>query len=151
SVLCWQAGACSSQSTLPGADGGSSGGDGGASVDAGLIAPCNPGPSWAVVDDYTHSDTAPQTDPSGITVGPAGDLYVAGTTMGFTIGLIRKSTDGPSWSLLEEQPKIGSGPIAIAPGGAFFASGTDGTGQLVSRSRDGGLSWAVVDTVAHPG
>jgi hypothetical protein len=153
--------------SLPGTGGTGGSADAGASLDAAAEAsaaldatpdvapdtapaPCSPGSSWTVVDDYTYSATAAQTNPAAITVSPSGELYATGITpnMGNAIGLLRKSSNGTSWMLLKEQKGIGS-DIAVAPGGTFFASGGSDTGRAVSRSRDGGLTWQIVDTVPY--
>jgi hypothetical protein len=103
-----------------------------------------------IVDDYTYSSTTVQNNPAGgVLVASTGDLYVTGNTVvaGNAIGLIRKSSDGSTWSLLKEMSGLGSS-LAIAPDGTFFASGGAGTGRVVQRSKDGGMTWQPVDTVA---
>jgi hypothetical protein len=94
-----------------------------------------------------------QTNPSGLSLGRGGELLASGIAvrMGEVFGIVRKSTDGLSWSLLKEmQGGLGSGSVAVAVDGTMFASGgtSAGTGRVVHRSKDDGVTWQPVDTVA---
>jgi hypothetical protein len=131
-------------------EGGGTGGGGAADVveEEAVPTPCDPGTAWSVVDDYVYSDTTVQNNPATIVMTKAGELVVTGITViaGGPLGLIRKSTDGASWTLSKEMKGIG-GDLAIAPDGTFFASGGDGANRFVHKSVDGGQMWQEVDSV----
>jgi hypothetical protein len=132
---------------------GTDGGDaGGAGADGAMAACRTLGSAWTVVDDYVYSPTTNNTNPSGLSVSPGGTLHATGIAvqMGQVFGLIRRSADGLSWSLLKEmQGGLGSGPVGFAPDGTMFAAGSNSTSRVVHRSKDSGVTWQEVDGVAQ--
>src|SRR2546426_7362529 len=119
------------------------------------------GLTWSLVDDFEPGSM--ETRPVGITLDKAGNVYVVGMAAQAGSGevwTVRKGTSGTSFATVD----IYSGPygsqaeaIYADPTGGIFAVGSapiPGTNRppaknnswIVRRSRDGGATWAIVDT-----
>jgi hypothetical protein len=120
------------------------GGSGGAEAGP---SPCVPGGTWTIVDDYL-AQGARSMNPEQLFVTAPGAIYATGIVQrqGSASGLIRKSTDGASFTDLPAANGLG-GDVAVAPDGTMFAIGATGNARVTGRSRDGGQTWTPVDSV----
>jgi hypothetical protein len=87
-------------------------------------------------------------NPDEMLVMPNGSIYTTGMVQqtGRVNGVIRKSTDGSTFTTLPTAVGLG-GDVEILADGTMFAIGTTGNARVVQRSRDSGQTWGEVDSV----
>ncbi|HUP57295.1 MAG TPA: hypothetical protein VM598_07585, partial [Bdellovibrionota bacterium] len=120
----------------------------------------NAGTSWTTVDQFELGANTAYNQANGFGIDPAtGDRYVVGSGGTFKHWIVRKSTDGTTWSTVDDyQPFVNKNAEAIAfaadsSGNLYVAGMAEDTAfgtyhVVVRKSTNAGGSWATVADIA---